>query len=361
MKQLLAFLFLLLTQCVYCQIGGNNTFEFLNVPVSARVGALGGSVIAVKDDDPNLALDNPSLLTPTMDGALSLTYLNYFADINYGFVSYAKDFKKAGTFSAGIKYIDYGTFVETDAGGNQIGNFTASEYAFVLGWGKSIDSLFSVGANIKPIYSNLYLYKSVGVAMDFSGTYFNPKSEITIATLIKNVGTQIKPYIQGAPKEPLPFELQLGLSKKLKHLPLRISLNLIHLENWNLAYNDSIIATNSNTLLTPEDKKARNKTSFFAEPFRHIVLGAEFLPSKSFMLRFGYNFKRRSELAHDTKPALVGFSWGFGFRIKKFYISYGSARYHLAGSSNHFTISTNINDYYRKNSTSSNKTVITQE
>ena len=66
------------------------------------------------------------------------------------------------------------------------------------------------------------------------------------------------------------------------------------------------------------------------------------------MLRFGYSFKRRSELSHDKKPGLIGFSWGIGFRVKKFHISYGSAKYHLAGPSNHFTITTNLSEYYRK-------------
>ena len=66
------------------------------------------------------------------------------------------------------------------------------------------------------------------------------------------------------------------------------------------------------------------------------------------MLRFGYSPRRRMELAHDNKPGLIGFSWGIGFRIKKFHISYGSAKYHLAGPSNHFTVTTNLSEYYRK-------------
>ena len=78
------------------------------------------------------------------------------------------------------------------------------------------------------------------------------------------------------------------------------------------------------------------------------MIGLEFVPSKTFMLRFGYSFKRRNELAHDNKPGLIGFSWGVGFRIKKFHISYGSAKYHLAGPSNHFTVTTNLSEYYRK-------------
>lgn len=329
----------------FAQVGGNSTYQFLNIPVSARAGALGGTSLAVKDSDPTLAFTNPSLLDSSMTGMLTLSYLNYFADINYGYFSYIKDFKKAGTFSAGINYIDYGTFKETDAGGNELGNFFAGEYALVIGWGKSIDSLFSVGANFKTIYSSLYTYTSVGVALDLSGTYYNPKNEVTVAAVIKNIGTQMKPYVDGGEKEPIPFEIQMGVSKKLKHVPLRASLNLVHLETWNLAYNDSTIQTNNNENLDDLEKSELNKTGFFSEAFRHMVLGVEFVPSKSFNVRFGYNFKRRSELALDDRPGLVGFSWGFGFRVKTFYVSYGSARYHLAGSSNHFTISTNLNHF----------------
>ena len=348
MKKLIA-VFLLWTSFVAsAQIGGSNTYEFLNIPISARVAGLGGCVIGVYDNDPTLAHANPSLINKEMSGMVTFSYLNYFADINHGFFSYVKDFKKAGTFSAGIRYLDYGTFVETDEGGNELGSFTAADYAFVLGWGKSIDSSFSVGANLKPVYSNLYTYNSVGIALDFSGTYYNRNKEFTASILFKNVGVQLSPYVEGGEKEPIPFEIQAGISKKLQHVPFRLSIDLIQLQNWNLSYNDSIVATNNNTALSDEEKAERNQTNFIGETFRHLVFGGEFVPSKSFMLRFGFNYKRRTELAHEVKPGLIGFSWGLGFRIKKFHISYGSAKYHLAGPSNHFTVTTNLSEYYRK-------------
>ena len=205
----LVFVFLLFNALVgFSQIGGTNTYEFLNIPVSARVGGLGGNVIAVYDNDPTLSFSNPSLLNPEMSGMLTLSYLNYFADINHGYVSYVQDFKKFGTFSGGIRYINYGKFVETDEGGNVLGNnFFASEYAFVLGWGKSIDSSFSVGANLKPIYSNMYLYNSFGMALDLSGTYHNTAKGFTAAVVVKNIGSQLKTYVEGGEKEPLPLEV----------------------------------------------------------------------------------------------------------------------------------------------------------
>lgn len=330
------------------QIGGNSTYQFLNVPVSSRAGAMGGSALSIRDDDPNLTLNNPSLLTQPMSSSVTLTYLNYFADINYGYVSYIHDFKKWGTFSGGLNYIDYGKFLETDAGGNEFGNFTAGEYAFVLGWGKNIDSLFSVGANLKPIYSNLYEYRSFGLAMDLAATYYNPKSNFGASILVKNIGTQLTTYVEGAEREPIPFEIQAGVSKKLKYVPIRLSVDLVQLQNWNLAFNDSTFLTNTSTKLSDEEKAERNKTTLLSEVFRHVVVGTEIIPSKSFSVRFGLNIKRRAELGLDDRAGLAGFSWGLGFRIKKFYFSYGSARYHLAGSSNHFTVTTNIGDFYKK-------------
>ena len=345
----LVFIFLLLSSFIgSAQIGGTNTYEFLNIPISARVASLGGNVVAVYDNDPTLSLGNPSLLNSEMNGMVTFSYLNYFADINHGYVSYVKDYKKAGTFSLGIRYLNYGTFLETDEGGNELGNFTASEHAFVLGWGKQIDSMFSVGANLKPIYSSLYLYSSAGIAFDFSGTYNNKDKGFTASIVIKNVGTQLSPYVEGGEKEPIPFEIQAGISKRLMHVPFRISLDVVQLQNWNLSYNDSIVDTNNDPNLTDEEKAEQNKTSLLNETFKHFVVGGEFVPSKSFMLRFGFNLRRRSELAHEAKPGLIGFSWGVGFRIKKFHISYGSAKYHLAGPSNYFTVTTNLSEYYRK-------------
>ena len=61
------------------QIGGVGTYEFLNLPVSARTAALGGNIMSVKDNDINASFQNPSLLNPSMDNSLSLSFINYFA------------------------------------------------------------------------------------------------------------------------------------------------------------------------------------------------------------------------------------------------------------------------------------------
>jgi hypothetical protein len=82
---------------------------------------------------------------------------------------------------------------------------------------------------------------------------------------------------------------------------------------------------------------------------RHVVLGVELLPSPNFTLRAGYNHQIRQELRLDEKMSTVGFSWGFGVRISRFHINYGSARYHLAGASNLISIALNLNEDFKRN------------
>jgi hypothetical protein len=275
-----------------------------------------------------------------------MNYVGYFADIKYGYVSYAKSFGKVGNFATGIHYINYGEFIEANEDGIITGNFKAAEYALNLIWSKPIDSLFTVGANLKPILSNLEEYKSYGLALDLGITYHNPKNLLTAALVFKNIGTQIKPYYEGH-YEPLPFEIQLGFSKKLSHAPFRISIIAQQLQKIDLTYNKPEEKKQSSTF--SNEYESKNQLEEYADKFmRHLILGVEFIPFKNFYFNFGYNHQRRKEMQIIDKLGFVGFSWGFGLKIKKFHISYGRASYHLAGASNHFSLSVNFSNFYKK-------------
>lgn len=330
---------------VYSQLGGDNTYEFLNLNSSARVSALGGNQIAVKDNDPFLAYDNPSLLNKEMDNKLALTYTNYVADIGMGFASYTKDYKGIGTFSAGIQYIDYGKFTETDNAGNVIGDFGAGEYAFVIGYGRQLDTNFSVGANLKTIYSSFYDYNSVGLATDLAATYQSLDRNFTMALVAKNIGTQITTYAESG-NESLPFEIQYGLTKRFKNIPLRLGLIFHQLQQWDLRYENPNDEEETSLLGASSDgNNDKNENKFLDNLGRHIIVNTEFLVSKNFNIRFGYNYLRRAELKIDEKLGSVGISWGFGIRVSKFHLSYGRSAYHQSGPTNTFSVSTRLSDF----------------
>jgi hypothetical protein len=328
------------------QIGGSYTYAFLDLPNSARIAALGGEPVAIKDNDLSLCLANPSLLTPRMTDQLAVSFINYFDGVNYGFASYAKDFKNIGMFDASLQYINYGTFVQTDPTGQTYGNFSAGEYSFNIGWGRQLDSSFSIGANLKNIYSDLDICKSYGIAVDVGGTYYSSKRQFAASLLATNIGRQLKYYTVGN-QEPLPYQLELDLSKKLGHAPLRFSLEITHLEKWDLTYADPSDSATVDPLTG--DKITKNKYGVFLDKaMRHVVIGVELMPIKSFYLMGGYNYERRQELKDPVELTTVGFSWGFGLRIKQFNLSYARARYALAGSPNNITISINLRDFERK-------------
>lgn len=338
------FFLLLISPRFFAQTGGNNTYEFLNLSVPARVASLGGTLISVKDNDFNLSFQNPSLMDSTMHNALSLSYINYFADISYGYAAYSRTYKKAGSFSAGIQFLNYGTFTSADVAGIVTGEFKAAEYALNLSYSRPLDSSFAVGGTVKTIYSKLSEYTSYGNALDLGAVYNNRKRLFSSALVIKNIGKQYRTYY--VKHEPLPFEIQLGISKKIAHAPFRINLTAVHLERWDLAYADPSVAG-----VDPitGDTIQKSRVSTFADKLaRHLVVGAEVLLTKNFHLRLGYNYQRRQDLKLDAHPGIAGFAFGFGIRISRFHLSYGFAKYHAAGGPHHFTISTNFSDFYSR-------------
>jgi hypothetical protein len=328
----------------HAQVGGNNTYEFLNLVPSARIAATGGNGITLKDNDLNPAFQNPALFNSEMNNRLVFNFANYLADISYGSVGYAKHITKLGTFGAHMQYISYGKFTETTSTSEVSGNFTAGEYALGLAWAKALDSNFSVGVDLKTIYSQLYDYTSVGNAVDLGAVYTKRAKNFTAAFVIKNLGMQLKPYVPGN-REKLPFELQAGISKKPLHVPFRLMLVAENLERWNLLYEDSTLK-NSIDPLTQQPVK--EKKHIVDNALRHLVVGGEFLITKNFNLRFGYNYQRRKELRTEARPGMAGFSFGVGIKVYKFQLSYGWSSYSIAGGASTFSLGVNLADFAPK-------------
>lgn len=341
---LISGIFFLAHTSVNAQIGGSSTYRFLNLPNSPRVAALGGNFVAISDNDLAAGLNNPSLINEGMHNSISLNFVDYFADINYGFASYSRTYDKIGSFAASVQYLNYGKFTYADETGildENAGEFTGNELAFVVGWGRRLDSLFSIGANLKAVTSSLETYNSFGMAVDVAGTY-HARSGFTASLVARNIGRQLSTYTPGN-VEPLPFEIQLGLSKKLKHLPFRYSLLLTNLQKWDLTYVDP--AENTVDPFTGEVKTKSEAGTFADKAMRHVVIGGEFVPTRNFSFRVGYNYQRRQEMKLESKRSTVGFSWGFGFRVSKFNFSYARSAYHLAGSPNFLSIAFNLSDF----------------
>ncbi len=339
---------LLFSTAVSAQIGGNNVYEFLNTSPSARITGLGGNLIAVLDDDLNLAYANPSALNKDMHQAISFNYNFHLAGISEGYAAYAHHLDKLDmTFHAAAKFLSYGDFDATDVFGNINGTFTGSDNAFIIGASKRIYDKLSAGINMKIISSKLETYTSAGIVGDAALMYHDTSSNFNISLVAKSFGGQLSAY--NDLKEDIPFEMQLGISKQLKHLPFRWSIVYTNLNRWNVLYDDPDNEENSLIIgdLATEDSPSK---VFFDNLGRHFIVNGEFLfgRRKMFNVRIGYNHLLKKELKVQNLRSIAGFSFGVGFRLKMFQISYGHGAYHLAGGTNHLSISTNIQRFTKK-------------
>ncbi len=333
---------LLFSTLGFAQSGEKNTYKFLTLPNSARIAGLGGNFATINDNDINLAVANPSLITPKMHNNLGMSFVDYHSDLNYGYATYGRSFNKIGSFVGTMQYIDYGTFNYANETGDLQGEFTSGEYAMNIGWGRSLDSSFSIGANIKGIMSSLESYNSFGLAVDVAGTYHNEKAKFTASLIFSNIGRQLSTY--NGYNENLPFEIKAGLSKTLQHIPLTFSVLFTNLQKWDLTYPETESSSGS---FTEEESSKSGISDFSDKLMRHIIIGAELRPFKVIRLRVGYNYLRRQEMAIESKPGTVGWSWGLGIKVYKFEVAYSRSAQYLGPSFNFFTVTTNIDSFFK--------------
>jgi len=339
-KVFLAFIFLIVTHVSFGQIGGKQTYQFLNFTNSARIEGVGGYLIAVKDNDATLGVENPSLLNKEMDGYLALDYVNQFAGANYGFTSYTKHYDSLATFNASLLFANYGKFQYADVEGIRSGTtFTASDFDLRIGAGKEITQRISLGINVNLLASFYEKFNSFGISSTLGASYYNPEKELSAGLVIKNIGYQLKAYTKSN-YENLPFNTVLSVSKKMAHAPFRLTVTYHNLQKFNLLYFDEKAPLEKDPL-TGELKE--NKPPGFGKKLvQHIVIGGEILFTKNFNIQLGYNHNIRYLNKTKAKAGATGLSFGVGFKVKRFHVAYGIGKRHIVGTNNHITIATRI-------------------
>src|SRR5690554_2397154 len=337
MSHKVLFFFLIISTTLSAQIGGNATYQFLNLVNNPRMAALGGKVVTNYDYDPIQAIWNPASINPAMDNQLSLNYTNYIGDINYGTAAYAYSWdRRTQVIHAGITYMNYGSFDGYDETGNPTNSFGGSEVALSFRHASNIPFTdFHIGVNAKLISSKLEQYSSLGGALDIGVMYFLEDWDLNITAVGRNIGTQFTPYHEQY--EPLPFELLLGISQSLENIPVRWHFTLENMQKWNVAFSNP--ARDQTDL---EGNVTKESVNFFDNALRHMIIGIELFPESGFNLRLGYNFRRGEELRILEKRAFAGLSGGFSIKLNKFRLSYSYAKYSTAANASFFGLNLDL-------------------
>src|SRR5690606_10534456 len=133
-------------------------------------------------------------------------------------------------FSIHGQYVDYGDFRGYDENDNSTGDFSAKDAAITIGYARSLNDFFTVGANVKYINSRIESYGSSAVAADLGAVLHDIDYNTNVSLAIRNIGFQLKTY--DGKKEKMPIQINLGISQRLEHVPLELSLTLHDLQKF---------------------------------------------------------------------------------------------------------------------------------
>ncbi|TXG35440.1 type IX secretion system protein PorQ [Seonamhaeicola maritimus] len=338
LKRIITLICLCFSTSIFAQIGGEHTYQFLNLISSPRQAALGGKVLTNIDYDVTQGLFNPAAINVEMDNQLALNYTSYLGGIGYGTAAYAYTVdRRTQTFHAGVTYINYGSFDGYDEQGNATGSFSGGESALSFGHSRQIGySDFYLGGNLKLISSKLEQYTSLGAAVDFGLLYINDYLDFNAALVVRNLGTQITTY--AGLQESLPFEISFGMSQRLENVPIRWHVTLENLQQWPIARPNPARAISNLS-----GNQSSEKVGFIGQVIRHTIIGAELFPEGGFNIRLGYNFRRGEELRIVDQRNFSGLSAGISIKMNKMRFSYTHAKYTSAANSNFFGLQIDLN------------------
>lgn len=311
----------------FAQLGGQSSYQALNLSTNPRAAAVGGSAITFADGDISQFFENPAVLDSVSAGNLFFHINPYFSDVSIYSVAYSFNVKEMSGFAAGLHYVNLGSFTLMDETGVELGTFQANDYVFTVGKGHQLGP-FTLGANLKFAHSRIDSYSSSAIMADLGGV-FRISKNWTVGMVMENMGARLSNYT-ALSSPPIPFDVKIGTTFKPQYMPLRFTLT-----------SNNLVDRNEDL---EEDSNVRSNSAV-NNVLKRINIGAELLLSDNLQLLFGYNHKRKQELRLDEIGGGAGLSYGIMFKIKRFQFRYSRATYHAAGGSSFISLQTNLKEY----------------
>jgi hypothetical protein len=314
MKRVVLFTVLLFSVLLVEAQESQTVYNFLRLPVSAHIAALGGDNSTIIEDDATLIFHNPALINNVTDRTMNLNLMTYMEGSTSASASFIRAAGERGSWGVTGQYMGYGTMKETTVNGQQTGEFSAKDIAVGGTFAYALNEKFSGGITARFVASYIGSYNSLGAAVDLGLNYYDDKNELSISAVAKNLGGQLSAYEDDF--ERMPLDLQLGITKRLIGSPLRLSASIIRLNDWEYSIG------------------------------KHLVIGADLILSPQFYIAAGYNALRASEMkiSEDDGASAhgAGLSIGGGLMLERLKINIAYAKYHVSSSSLLFNLAYNL-------------------
>lgn len=283
---------------------GTSAFPFLKIDPSARAVALGGAFTGLANDESALYY-NPAGIAQFETMRFIVTYHNYFADMQSGFLGFIKPLTPDKTYlGIHITYMNYGKFIETDNAGNELGDFSGSDILLAGSLAYRHSYSWRFGLTTKLIYEKIHDYSATGLAFDVGAKFTSDREYYSAGLMVQHLGFQLTAL--GDEKDKLPLTFRAGGSARLKGLPLLLTSDII----------------------LPTD----NDMAF--------AFGGEYTALKPFYIRAGWNTFGSNYQAANSDDNWAGLGLGFGFDFREnLHIAYAFTPAAELGDSHRITLS----------------------
>jgi len=299
-------------------LGGAAAYSFLRVPAGPLANALGTANVSVLTRDVSVVQLNPALLRAEMEGQLAVAANQFFSGARQvnGLFCLGVGRRERTLLAAGIDYFDYGTAAATDLSGNRLGEFRARDHVARVTATRAYGERWRYGLTLKYAGSAYGIYRSDAILADVGLTWTDTSGLLQAGFVARNMGAQVRTY--AGRSEDMPFDLQFGISRRLRHAPLQFSLTAQRAHRFDIRYRDTVSGTPPGGLSGPE--------GFIDNLFRHLVLSVQGYVGDKVELTLGYNHLRRAELSiPNAANGMSGFSFGAGVMLKRLQVRYARA------------------------------------
>lgn len=278
--------------------------QFLKIGTGARPMGMGGAFGAIADDG-YAAYWNPAGFAQLESSYLSTTYLDYFEDVDFGYLGYAMPYRTWGVIGLGISYLTLGD-IEARTGDTEqpTGTFGADDICVTFSYARK--EMFSaslpgldLGANLKLIKQKIDDETAQTAAVDLGALYRTQIEPLTIAVNIQNIG-QGQKFIKE--RDPLPLNVKVGGAYRFL----------------------------DDTLIT-----AVEIDQYIIDQKMYAGLGCEYWLMNLVALRTGY----RHGYHTDSLGSVVGLTGGLSLRAFNFQLDYAFVPFGELGDTHRFSLS----------------------
>ena len=231
-------------------------------------------------DDPTALFTNPAFLTGEMDRSVALGYVDQLADINAGTAVYARSIPRFGVdAAASVRFLSYGSFDRTGLDGTPDGTtFGASEAAVSLTASRLVTPHLRAGASVHALFASIDDAGAQALTADLGATYEVPSQGLVVALGYTGIGTVLSSL--GTVDDRLPQDLRLSVTKRLRYIPLTVTVAGYELNHFDGVESDSSAAVRA---------------------LDHVLVGGELALGRTIALRAGYSPRRGRALRGDGR------------------------------------------------------------